>query len=622
MSVPKIDFSKTFPKPNIPGFTQFIKDTNIKVDNVKISNSLPPEKIKEHMKFLKDCNDDIGNKYREYCPLSTDDSQEWKDYRFIYSKIINKIDSCNEFLNTKVSAPQNVETPTSSNSNEEFTAQELVSVIMNDNKDKFQFRNDVKIDKKVEFKAWRNSPYPSDTLNIQCIKEFDKGSQNKKLAIRMDEEGEIVEVRVNGNSQKENPKKVPDEWMPALYETAFQELPQTNPSDQRINIKVVRDEIQNLPEKFLLELDVAINKINQKIDVTYLKKEAPSKRDVSRVFSKGGLTRDFLDELLKGLTQQSKELSFKKAPNESSLYILLSKDKAQLNLNENSLFQALGKLLMFCWYSKTVQDNTDDTILLGTHLDPSLFNMIFTLTSEEIEGNFDQIPEKTKLNMVEKFLLTQDMDTYYKYTSPLQALRGSSNLDLADIKKNHPELAKKLEGLDKEKYMQILKEDLFEGLEVEKMLRAGHSIAKGMKSFVMGVDKDWNKEKTTYDFKEFSNKIQGRQDHQPIVTIFGLLIAYNQCPQITEKLTWIQDWLKTASSEKVQKFLKYYTGSPSLSDFLKITIRPSVWDHKPYPVLNPCNGNILISPKPCSDQDYNDKTKEEFIRGLEAVINK
>lgn len=177
-------------------------------------------------------------------------------------------------------------------------------------------------------------------------------------------------------------------------------------------------------------------------------------------------------------------------------------------------------------------------------------------------------------------------------------------MTLANIEANRPDLAEKLKKLkttdDTEhmnNYLQMLEEDLFEGLglDVEKMLFAVHSIAKGMKSFGKGVDKDkyWDTELRTILPHKFSNKIQGSQDYH---------------------------WLKNGSSEQVQKFLKYYTGSPSLEDSMDITLTNSARDHKPYPVLNPGNGSILISPVACSYQGYNDKTEEEFIRGLEVVI--
>lgn len=613
----KDNFIKSLKFKLVPHILEHIDQ---KVEKVELSEHLSAEKIKEHISFFEACQRQILENLQKYwlMKMITKESPQWKTGISIAEKISDKIKACNKILESKVHSIQKVAEPVSSNSSE------LEEKIKNNYLETYQFRFQVEKDKKG-YIVCRNSPYLWDTLNIQSQTEYYKGSQAEKLAIKLNEKGEIEEVWVNGKPQRENSKKVPNNWLTVLV-AAAQNLPQINPSN--ISIKTVRDDVQKLPEKFLLDLDVAIQNSDQKIEVTYLHKDGSKKRDLSRVFSKGGHARDFLDELLTGLTQHSKELSFKKVNEKSSLYIPLSKDKNQLNHDENRLFQALGKLLMFCWESKSVQDNTDDTVLMGCHLDPSLFNMIFTLTSKEVKGNFDEIPEATKLKIIDKFLLTQDERTELKYTFQIVALQSSSQVTLAQIEKYRPDLAKKLRELkftddvkDQEKYRQILKDDLYEGLDAEKMLRALHSIAKGMESFIKRVDKDkyWDTElRTTYNLHNiFSDKIQGSQNHQslPLRLISQIpgRLSKEQYQEFNNKMKWIKEWLTKASSEQVQKFLKYYTGSSSSSPAMNIIFTNSAWDHKP-PVLNPRNGNLLISTNPpCS---YN-----EFIKGLEAQIS-
>jgi hypothetical protein len=503
------------------------------------------------------------------------------------------------------------------------------------------------------YMVWFNGKFSS--INIQSYADWKVWCKSdNKLGVIIDPSGKITSIWLNGQPQ-ENDLMVPEDWVPLLHEAFKEALKESSIyrektftfADPVLAVEIVRRGLKEVPEFHLINLcSVIPDQIGPegtpRLEVIFLNDDL-SKSDG---LDGGGLARDYLDELMEGLIQ-SKMLSFEqvegtpvflpqaKTPYEIHPFSLLTEP-------ERILLEALGKLIMYCWNSKPSEEGPNKMAQIGNHFDVSLFQTALSLSADEIDMPFEDLPNNVKLKMA-KVLLQRKMDLdqsnasaiQFQFLNPLAILMGEAELtedcitlfnDYLDLKEDTIITNEQ----QKSEFKEALQHYVLTASKVGNKLSAIHSIAKGMKSF-KGLD--WDGLVKTCKPIDFSLKVQGCVDRQLIVDSFVPEdIKPQDVQEITKKVNWLKEWLGDkvggATDKEVIDFLKYATGSSGLPVNVKIPfvshIGTKADPHKPFPEAHTCSMKLRIAPEPCAYGEYNDYTKENYIRSLKelALANK
>lgn len=491
------------------------------------------------------------------------------------------------------------------------------------------------------------------SINIQNFPNYLKAKQEGKIGIAINQ-GRIASIWVNGASI--NSLTIPDASVPLLKACFNRALevssaygvqfpPVLDNSVASLQIRVIRRGIKEIPEyhleKFSHLIDEGVKQQKDpKICVVFMNNDLT----ISDGGDAGGLSRDYLDDLFDGLTKKG-YLSFKST---ADGYLMPKTKKAYekgdlppLEAEELAQYQQMGQVMMYCYNSQPIAGHWAKTYAIGRHFNNALFTGALSLTAEEIDTPFKELPLQTKLNMITA--LAKGDENYGVYKERIDLL-SKGDLNQEDLKKaaeiagyldllpdylknkdDMPDMDKINSHADNKKLVfQALAESLFKYYGEE--LAPLHAIAQGMKS-MCGSNKTWNESFKTLSIHEVSNKIQGSIDRQEIFDSIELDsdLSGPKKAEVMKKMNWLKDWLKDeASEEELRKTLKFFTASSSLPKGKKISVKAQFPQDDlpiiPVPRTHTCSFEVELAPHPSGDlEGYHDHTKEEFIRCIKEL---
>ncbi len=520
-----------------------------------------------------------------------------------------------------------------------------------------------------KYVVWYNAEFK--VINIQDSISYFRNINDNKLAIIINKKGKITFLKINNSLPGST--KVPNDFLPhmqACFKVALEKSSTytQNPSNDTVSIKVVRKGLKEVPEYHINKLTEIIEKSFQykkdpKIEMTFLKSNMHGDEGVDR----GGLTRDYLSELMEGIIAINK-LNFKKM---GLLVIPHAKNECKnleplpfLNDQEKEIYKNLGKLITYCYHSER-EGHFENTYLLGRHFDDSLFNAALCLTAEEIDTPFEDLTLETKLKMGEALLearVASGMDMKY-YKARLDWIRDFDNLTLQQLKDaafqvlnaeclpddftlNNVGDEADVDRINanKDKFKQFLIDSFFTPKGQHGQLGAHlapiHAIAQGMKSICspesfpnVNDNAKWNAKFKGQNYVAFSNKVQGSINREEIANQIKLDVHMTKAAEleISKKAKWLQEWVldgvNGASEEDLKNLLKFVTGSSSLAKDAVIQVKSQIKTYKedfiPIPRAHTCSFEMELAPVKASyGPEYNDHTKENFIKCLKELALK
>ncbi len=357
----------------------------------------------------------------------------------------------------------------------------------------------------------------------------------------------------------------------------------------------------------------------------------------------GGLSKDYLNDLMTYLLQE-KELFFKF---EESSLALPQLDKP--NTGASFIYEALGKVLMYCYLTNSDPDSR--SIMIGWHFDEALFKVLLSLRAADIDGD---VPLQRRLELA-RILVDARSGTNYH----VDYLKERLNLLLK----------KTLTGTDLEKAAQIACEadcckaymledepnmnairlfpDLFMTSFAEtvldvngshgqlgKQISAILSIAVGMKHSLsrylqrtmsnpslQAVNAYWDN--VIASSTDLTNMVQGSIDRNQIINRISLNEHCKSDAEIQKKTKWLKSWLANdATAGEIRAFLIYVVGAPGLPANKNITIMmQNGLPYIPMPRAHSCILTMELSPQPCTyGSDYNDHSSSKFIECVKIAL--
>lgn len=428
-----------------------------------------------------------------------------------------------------------------------------------------------------------------------------------------------------------------------------------------IFITVIKKGIKVIPEFHLENLSQAIeSRLREKgKTVLMLAFMRESDMQVDPGIDSGGLSRDYLDDLLEGLVQ-SKMLVFKTLEGSSlALPEAMMKDDPlqplpKLSEKEQQLYRSLGILMMFCYQS--VLKNDLKHYLLGRRFDEGLFKAALSLTAEEINTPFEQLSLQAKLKMCQA-LLDAHVDAgrdfgYLKkrldWVSHFDQLKEDALFEAAlsvhgseflppDYTINNQDEVPDMDKIkqNREEFKKFLIASLFSQKgshgQFGPQLASIHAIAQGMKSichpatFPKIDDNDhWDAAIRQIGYTDFSNNVQGLLDRKDVAARIKPLFQYCDAKtEIGKKVKWLQDWIKDetkgATEEELKKLLKFLTGTSSIPKDKFIVVEAQSGTYYPVPIAHTCSLRMELAPVPSNYGSNNDHTKANFIKSLKTL---
>jgi hypothetical protein len=466
------------------------------------------------------------------------------------------------------------------------------------------------------------APIPGkQAINMQALGCYLCGDTSNKTGIIISDAGEIESVHID--SKPIIGKVIPADNL-AVMKAAFRrslEVSSKYGFRQLANgksipeIKVIQSGLKEVPEYHLSKLMEFFNPNSGSIQSFQDVKFLESNLQNAEVIDVGGVTRGYYNGLFEGLMNLPNY--FVKAA-DSGFYKIPCQE--ELTGAQSSFYKNFGKLLMLAYRSGPPKDFTT-----GRNFDRNFFEAILSLSAEDIDKSFDQIPLKT-LGIISQPFFPKDQN-YSALTNVLLHVSLPMPTDLVNLK----ELGVKInvDGISScgtvedatkriaDRLRRILAntshtymgdDDALFGnsvdlnflvLELKKHvieysrergfnLEAVHTMAKGMKAFYYGKpDKNlsWNAEmfsiggQAVNRIKAVETKIQGEINRGMISK--GIIPKFQQNGQsiklgviATKRVKWIKDWITNksevsnqdglqCSDEELQWFVRFVTGSNS-----------------------------------------------------------
>ncbi|MCE2983765.1 MAG: HECT domain-containing protein [Parachlamydia sp.] len=508
--------------------------------------------------------------------------------------------------------------------------------------------------KGVTYCLWYNRE--AGAINIQQVDCWRAATQDKKIGIVINEEGGIVSLHLNGCLLPCTTLQLPAAqhdlfqacFTKSLMLSSHYRLEGNHPPIAKITI--IRRGLQCLPHYHLTEFCKLLSSAQHPlVSVNFLRDDL----SVGHGIDRGGLTRDFIDDLAGALVAD-------KALFQNHYPALLALPKAKddsLSVEEERIFTSFGQLIMYCYYSKSVPGFCDGAYALGKHLDDSLFKVVLSLSHEEIITPYSALKLETKckmaLSLLEarrragddnpcdaarfEWLLRFDVLSSEELKEAAYNVMYSGMLPeewTVDGEGDHPIMNQVLADL--EKFKGFLLQAAFEyGTSIGPLgpiIAPIHAIANGMMHVCQSsmpfdrMDAKW-REIAAVDYQVFNIKVQGSIDRQEFADRFELYAGYDELIQVElqKKINWLKEWLvHEASEEEIRTILKFLCGSSSLIKDKKFSVVRQGGPYLPVPIAHTCSFTIELSPDPSSyGNEYNDYTKENFIKSLKdiALVN-
>jgi hypothetical protein len=523
------------------------------------------------------------------------------------------------------------------------------------------------------YAVWYNSNFSA--INIQDAANYNAGNQENKLGIIIDPAGKITSLWVNGTALP-NTTLIPEEFsdkVRACFKKALEVsstyVINTHPSFNIsfAKIEVVRRGLNAVQDFHLINLSETLEKgiksyQDPKFKVGFLRDNLTFDYGIDE----GGLSRDYLNDLFEAcaenpmLSMEQVKPSTLWLPKTKAAYEQLN-PLPLLDPNEIELYRAIGKIMMYCFNSRTVPGYWDATCSIGRHFDDALFKAALCLTAEEMDTSFKDLSLNTQLKMAKALLaaskeagnetaegIFKNRINYLERFSSLPNFNNVSDADLtsaaldifyADCLPDEfgEEDDLKLDVIKQKPAM--FKQALFDSVffpkndhgQIGAQLAPLHAIAKGMKSFchpgLIAVNPNvyWNHKFMNKNYLDFSKKVQGSINRQEIVDNMKLdlnVVGLARI-EIEKKVNWLKEWLldtvNGASDDELKNFLKFATGTSGLPQGKMLTIQQQAVPYFPVPKAHTCSFAIDISPQPCKYGSHNDYTKENFIKSLKEL---
>jgi hypothetical protein len=163
-----------------------------------------------------------------------------------------------------------------------------------------------------------------------------------------------------------------------------------------------------------------------------------------------------------------------------------------------------------------------------------------------------------------------------------------------------------------------------------------YAMAKGMHEVFTASRRGGSYERI--DPMDFNHKVQGSLDPNEVARRIQWDGAEHQ---VTRKVNWLKEWIRggvnpdgtpmdQATNEELGKLVKYITGNTGLLPGRDITVNVQAGElerrghravrvYKPVPKAHTCFSSIEVSPEPCGSEEYNDRTKQGFIKCLREI---
>lgn len=529
--------------------------------------------------------------------------------------------------------------------------------------------NKIKIDlNEGTFIVWYNSQFSA--INIQDVLNYETRSQAGKIGIIIDSTGKMTSLRIGNTIQADNSLTIPNEFLPRVHACFKKALevssqytihPSLNHFTPAIQITAVRRGIKEIPEFHL-------NKLFQAIEESIKKQEDPKIKvsfltdnlTLDQGIDAGGLSRDYLDDLMAGIKNSLSSKAFKGSlilPHAKQYPEALS-PLSSLNQQEKALYQEIGKVMIYCYLSKIIPGHWDKTYLTGRYFDDSLFAAILSLTAEEIHTPFESLTLATKLKMCRALFEAHtnagidlnylkprfDWLDQFDHLDDNQIVKVAEHLMYAESLPDNltmnqegeePDLAKI--KANRAQFKTCLIHSLFlqkgEHGQFGAQLAPIHAIAQGMKSIChpgpMHQSNDnhhWNTIIRGIPYLTLSNKIQGSLDRKEIANHMVLVsnLQGNAKIEMSKKLTWLKEWIcdaeNGASEEELRDLLKFLTGSSGFQKDKTIQVKPQYGTYYPVPCAHTCSFEMDLSPIPSQyGIEHDDYTKQNFIKSLKEL---
>jgi len=508
---------------------------------------------------------------------------------------------------------------------------------------------------------------PKDKVfNIQDLDNFALLSEDNHLGLTINKFGKITSLRIENIDQSPMNLSIPLRFRPQMRACFNKALELSSDyikefveddDDPNITIKLIKRSLKTVPEyhltRLVRSLTAEIRTIKDpKIHIRFLQNNLKAAKGLDA----GGLARDYFDDLMEGLLNGF--LKFQTMPETKLKLPRTQKDcegsdiTPSLDSEEKVLYRSLGKLLMYFFHSESIparnpRYSQENICISGRHFDDALFRAAFSLEADELNVPFETLGTATMLKMCKALASERsDMSFYNKLISLLQKqnklsdkelLEAAATAEILDILPEEIDLKDKNGNLEinKVKHHKAL---IFDLLTTILFTRKGdhgqfgaqlpplHAIAQGMKSFsnpghnfsATQLDPYWDQQIMKKNAADFSTKVQGTIDRNLIANSI-VLKSNAPNPEMMKKVVWMKEWIRDGAPDSdLRDFLKYVAGPASLPKGKHIKILRQEKPFVPTMKAHSCFFELEMSPSPCGIVEFNDKTKEGFIKCLKA----
>ncbi|MGE3954358.1 MAG: hypothetical protein AB7F31_04050 [Parachlamydiales bacterium] len=244
-----------------------------------------------------------------------------------------------------------------------------------------------------------------------------------------------------------------------------------------------------------------------------------------------------------------------------------------LDTQRSDLHRHWGFLLAYCYHSRpnnVFQPMVDSTLSTGVHADPRLFQAIFSLSAEEVEGKIDNLPVQRQAELYRSVIdaFVPSTEGYSKMLASVTTEEKAAKF-LQDTLVDRDETPSALEQLFNYAAGELTRYNVRERLlEIQRM-------AKGMKEWCDTYpdypERSWEAVRKI-DPIDFSEKAQGFADREKLAARIMLFlaeeVAYND---VVDKM---KQWIKnpSTSTKKIDIFLRLVTGTNGLRPDQQITL--------------------------------------------------
>lgn len=508
-----------------------------------------------------------------------------------------------------------------------------------------------------EFVLWYGS-FSAESIYLQYGNYYYANATGEMIELIFDKNGKVITIYVD--DAPHNNLDIPDKYTP-LLDAAYLECLKRSSNYQSYHhlslvvIEAIAHGVAEIPEDHLSKLCPLLKNHSG----TYLKMtQLTSDLEGALGNDLGGPAREYLDNLGKGI-KQSKILNIVTPKGVTTAFPMAMAADHSLLTEEMDHYENIGILLMFCYHSNNQQNYS-----IGQCFHPSVLSAALSLRANEIDSNdLDLTTQKKMLRaIIDTIRFSHDnisqLDHMAKalnlydwmpachsvpdddiLVAAFNLLGNSANgeedynyfIDEEDfVSPNKGLIKQELKKFVLAARKAILTQNLDVLPPLGGCLEPIHYLARGMKSMRCFRNNNlWNTKFNTMDYLEFNKKAQGSLNRDDLISKFSPNLYNFSNPQlptgrveIRKKIEWLKEWIKeSATDEELEAFLKYTTGSSSLAPNTVIVFEyMSLAINSPLPIAHSCFNRLELSQVPCGNDEYNDHTKEGFIKCLKAIM--